>query len=78
MKKTSTGKLHSIKARVANLHRRRHDLAIRIDDEQQRPIPCSMALRELKRQRLLLKDQITRYNAVLRSPDRSRAPVQAV
>ncbi|MFZ7091302.1 YdcH family protein [Primorskyibacter sp. 2E233] len=78
MKKTSAEKLHSIKARVANLHRRRHDLAMRIDEELQRPAPCSVALQHLKRQRLRLKDQITHYNALLRSPDRSRFPVQAV
>lgn len=78
MKKTSARKLPSIKAKVAFLRRRQNDLALRIDDEMRRPVPCSVALQQLKRRRLLLKDQIARCDALLRGPHRAGAAMQAM
>lgn len=76
---TITAKLRStLPARLAQLQRRRHKLAEQIDAELQRPAPCSVTLQQLKRQRLRLKDQITWYTALIRSPDRARMPVVAV
>ncbi|WP_136440501.1 YdcH family protein [Pacificoceanicola onchidii] len=70
-------KIHAIAAKVAELRRRHHSLAVKIDDELQRPVPCSSVLQSLKRQKLRLKDQIAYYSALVRSPDRTRLPVQS-
>ena len=56
-------KIRAISARVAQLRRRHQSLAAQIEEELQRPAPCSAALQRLKRQRLRLKDQIARYTA---------------
>ncbi len=78
MELTSAKQLPVIKTRVANLRRRHHDLGTRIDDELRRPAPCCMTLQQFKRQRLRLKDQIARYDGLLRGVDRSRLSGQAV
>jgi hypothetical protein len=65
----------ALPAKVAQLRRRRHQLAEQIDSELQRPAPCSVTLQTLKRQRLRLKDQIAYYSHLMSSPDRSRLPV---
>jgi hypothetical protein len=51
------------------------DVGLKIADELRRPMPCSMILQCLKRQSLAVKDQITRFDGVLRShgnPDTQR------
>ena len=78
MEKTPARNVNAISAKVAQLRRRHHRLAVQIDDELQRPAPCSLALQRLKRQRLRLKDQIAYYSALTRSQDRSRVPAQAL
>ncbi|MEC3861814.1 YdcH family protein [Mesobacterium sp. TK19101] len=69
--------LTALPAKVARLRRRHHQLAVQIDEELQRPMPCSVALQRLKRQRLRLKDQITYYSKLVGSQDRTRMPVAA-
>ena len=69
---------NALPAKVARLRRRHHQLAEQIDAELQRPMPCSAALQQLKRQKLHLKDQIAYYSRLLGSPDRSRMPVAAM
>lgn len=64
-------------AKVAQLRRRRHQLAEQINTELRRPAPCGVALKRLKRQRLRLKDQIAYYSALLANSERSRKPVSA-
>ncbi|WP_407492058.1 YdcH family protein [Pseudooceanicola sp. MF1-13] len=49
-------------ARIAQLRRRRQNLAKQIEDELRRPVPCSIALKRLKQQRVRLKDQIASYS----------------
>ncbi|MBJ3764589.1 YdcH family protein [Maribius pontilimi] len=66
MKVTSARKRPSIMARVENLHRRRGELSARIYAELRRPAPCSMTLQTLKRERLRLKDEIARFDGLLR------------
>ena len=74
MKRTPAKKHATITAKIAQLRRRRHSLAVQIDDELQRPAPCSVALQSLKRQRLRMKDQIAYYSALMRSTDRTSFP----
>lgn len=69
--------LNALPEKVARLRRRHHQLAVQIDEELQRPMPCSVALQRLKRQRLKLKDQITFYSKLVGSPDRKFMPVAA-
>lgn len=69
---------NALPAKVAQLRRRRHQLAEQIDEELLRPMPCSVTLQSLKRQRLRLKDQIAYYTALSGSADRSRMPVGGV
>lgn len=52
----------ALSARIAQLRCRRQNLAEQIEDELQRPVPCSIALKRLKQQRVRLKDQIARYS----------------
>lgn len=71
-------RVFSIKARVANLRHRHHEVKTKIAEELKRPAPCSMALQSLKRRRLQIKDEITRYDGVLRTlgasaPDQRQA-----
>ena len=68
---------NALPAKVAQLRRRHHRLAEQIDAELQRPAPCSVALRQLKRQRLQLKDQIAYYSALISASSRSRMPGSA-
>lgn len=76
---TITARLRStLPARLARMQRSRLRLAEQIDAEMQRPLPCSVTLQKLKRERLRLKDQIAYVSALIRSPDRSRMPVAAV
>ncbi|QFU08735.1 hypothetical protein PARPLA_03118 [Rhodobacteraceae bacterium THAF1] len=77
MHMTSARNLPSLQTRVANLRRRHLDLAARIEDELQRPAPCSMSLQDLKRRRLSLKDQIARHETVMRNPNGAQFPLGA-
>ena len=60
-------------ARIAQLRRRRQSLAMQIENEQRRPVPCSIALKRLKQQRVRLKDQIVRYSVQSGGGDTSPA-----
>lgn len=67
MKVSPRVKLFSVEARVANLRHRHHEIKQKIKEELKRPSPCGMALQGLKRRRLQIKDEIARYNGVLRT-----------
>ncbi|WP_254702454.1 YdcH family protein [Roseivivax sp. THAF197b] len=70
-------KRHSIMARVDNLRRRRRELAARVYAELRRPAPCSLTLQALKRERLRLKDEISRFDGLVRQKPQSRTPLPA-
>lgn len=62
-----------IGVRLVALRRRHQVIKAMIEEELRRPAPCSMMLQRLKRQRLAVKDQIARFDGLLRSlgvPDR--------
>lgn len=67
MKISPRVRVFSIKARMANLRHRHTDVKARIAEELKRPAPCSMALQRLKRRRLKIKDEIARYEGLLRT-----------
>lgn len=56
----------SLKGRVQALRRRHSELQQRIDSELSRPAPDSTILKRLKRRKLLIKDEMRRYDGVLR------------
>ncbi|MCZ0962752.1 YdcH family protein [Paracoccus benzoatiresistens] len=75
MKSSARIRLFSASARLAALRRRHQVIKALIAEELRRPMPCSMMLQRLKRQRLAVKDQITRFDGLLRSigsPDPQR------
>lgn len=68
---------NALPAKMAQLRRRRHQLAEQIKVELQRPAPCSAALKHLKRQRLRLKDQIAYYTGLLTRQGRDSMQVSS-
>lgn len=68
---------NALSVKMAQMQRRRHQLAEQIKAELQRPAPCSAALKHLKRQRVRLKDQITYYTSLLANPARGGMPVSS-
>jgi len=67
MKPSSRIKLFSTEVRIKHLRDRHQDVKAKIVDELKRPAPCSIALQQLKRRRLIIKDQIARYDGLLRT-----------
>ena len=57
----------SISARIEALKARHAALDERIREEQNRPLPSVSRLRMLKRNKLILKDEMTYYDGVLRT-----------
>ena len=75
MKTSPAVRSFSIGVRLVALRRRHQVIKAKIAEELRRPMPCSMMLQRLKRQRLAIKDQITRFDGLLRSlagPDTQR------
>lgn len=75
MKSSARIRSFSISVRLVALRRRHQVIKSKIAEELRRPMPCSMMLQRLKRQRLAVKDQITRFDGLLRglgSPDKLR------
>lgn len=60
-------RLFSIEARIAALRDRHAALDSQIDDEQNRPAPNGLRLRLLKNRKLILKDEMSYYEGVLRT-----------
>lgn len=54
-----------LKVRLASLRRGHQAVKARISNELKRPVPCSLALQALKRQRLRLKDEMARCGDML-------------
>ena len=52
----------NVDARVESLNQMHHDLEEAIKEENQRPMPDSAVLSDLKRQKLRIKDEIARLN----------------
>jgi hypothetical protein len=73
---TQTAPKASLEAHIAALQGRHHDLEERIAREQRRPAPDASLLQTLKRRKLLIKDDMTRFEGVLRSL-RPRGQAQA-
>lgn len=59
--------------RIAALKARHEALDQQVIDEQKRPAPDLMTLKDLKREKLRLKDRILAYEGVLRTLDRGPA-----
>ena len=59
--------------RIAALKARHAALDQQVLDEQKRPAPDLMTLKDLKREKLRLKEQIAAYEGVLRTLDRGPA-----
>ena len=75
MKSRAPIRAFAISVRLVALRRRHQVIKAKIADELRRPMPCSMILQRLKRQSLAVKDQITRFDRLLRShgnPDMQR------
>jgi len=53
----------NVESRVESLRQRHRDLERAIEEENQRPMPDSAALSDLKRQKLRIKDEIVRLDA---------------
>jgi hypothetical protein len=50
---------------------RRHDMLERdLASEMRRPLPCDISVRDLKRRKLKLKDEMARIDGVFRTLDR--------
>lgn len=57
----------SVSARVAALRMRKQSLEDEILAEQKRPMPDTARLRHLKTRKLRIRDQLARYDGVLRT-----------
>ena len=55
------------------LRRRHQDLDTRVDAEQRRLLPDGSLLHRLKRERLRLRDELARYERLMRRPSTSAA-----
>lgn len=67
MTTSSTIRSFSISVKLVALRRRHQVIKAMIAEELRRPAPCSLILQRLKRQRLAIKDQIARFDGLLRS-----------
>ncbi|MCM2561052.1 DUF465 domain-containing protein [Lutimaribacter sp. EGI FJ00015] len=67
MKHSVLDRVASISARVAALNRRKADLEEEIAAEELRPAPDGLRLRQLKARKLRIRDQLARYDGVLRT-----------
>lgn len=63
-------KVFSLKARIVALRGRHREVDARISSEQQRPVPDAAQLQALKRRKLRIKDELARYEGVLRLVER--------
>lgn len=61
------GNSASVQARIAALRARHADLEAEIDAEHSRPLPSTGRLRVLKSRKLMLKDELSYYDGVLRT-----------
>lgn len=67
----------ALAARITALKARHFELEAKLVREQARPAPDSVQLGRLKRRKLLIKDELARYEGVLRSLGRRlSAPVR--
>ncbi len=57
----------SLGVKIAALKTRHHELKQKIAEELKRPVPCAMSLQKLKRRRLRIKDEMARYEGLLRT-----------
>ena len=67
MKQNVLDKVASISARVGALKTRKDRLEGEIHAEQSRPVPDTLRLRQLKARKLQIRDQLARYDGVLRT-----------
>lgn len=65
MKTSPRKRSFSISVRLVILRQRHQALKAMIAEELRRPAPCSLMLQRLKRRRLAVKDQITRFDELL-------------
>ncbi len=67
MKSTIIDRTASLSAHVKALRTRHRLLDGRIEEEQRRPAPDHAKLRWLKARRLVIRDQLARYEGILRT-----------
>lgn len=58
--------------RINTLRHRHRSLDNRVEAEHQRPLPEATVLQRLKRERLRLRDELARYEGILRTLSRRR------
>lgn len=63
----TTAQTGTLEARIEALRSRHAELDTHIRAEQLRPLPSVSRLRLLKRRKLMLKDEMTYYDGVLRT-----------
>ena len=63
----------ALKSRIEALRSRHGKLESRIEVEHRRPLPDTSVLQRLKREKLRLKDEISRYDGLARTLARGRA-----
>ena len=67
MTQTHPDRVFSLKARISALRDRHRQIDTQIESEQARPAPSALRLRTLKNRKLMLKDEMTYYEGVLRT-----------
>ncbi|MFD1511077.1 YdcH family protein [Lacimonas salitolerans] len=67
MKVSVLERVASVSARVAALQTRKQTLEDEIAAEEKRPMPDAARLRHLKARKLRIRDQLARYDGVLRT-----------
>ena len=63
----------ALSSRLAAMRRRHRTLDARVADEQNRPRPDATLLQKLKREKLRLKDELSRIDGLLRTLSRGAA-----
>ena len=67
MKNSPEVRSFTVSVKLVALRRRHQVIKAKIAEELRRPLPCSLLLQRLKRQRLAVKDQIARFDGLLRA-----------
>lgn len=67
MTEKTLSRMASLSARIDALYHRKRQLDDKIAAEQARPAPDTLRLRQLKARKLFLRDQMARYEGVIRT-----------
>lgn len=78
MTRHAVARVFSVQARIVALRARHRDLEASIAGEERRPAPDAAQVQALKRQKLCVKDELSRYEGLLRLIERGATPRAAV